>query len=374
MIAASGLSANALQDIEDYNDEIDAYRERESESSKNLWLGWARDSAYDLANDFENPDSSLAKDWNQYFQPLFSDPSKPATGAPIEIPDGIPSTAARRSTTTSTGDSNLSPIAETDNNSLGRELWISNGRVNGNTLLKDIHPGKGSSNPQGFTSVGAKTYFSADDGQSGEELWVSDGTEAGTFLLSDINPGPKDSSPRAITEVDGAIYFSAKTDRYGRELWKLSQPETSQAKNGGKNTTRDQEVELTRLVYAAAGKGRLRGKRNTSDEFIFSRENQFGAKRADQVIGFSAQEGDTIQLNAEAFPGFKRKRFKVVNSLRSFNRQLEQSSSIIYFQPLGELYFDRNGREPGLGDPKDSGLFAVLKGAPDLNATDIGLI
>ena len=77
--------------------------------------------------------------------------------------------------------------------------------------------------------MGAKTYFSADDGQSGEELWVSDGTEAGTFLLSDINPGPKDSSPRAITEVDGAIYFSAKTDRYGRELWKLGQPEKSQA-------------------------------------------------------------------------------------------------------------------------------------------------
>ena len=144
--------------------------------------------------------------------------------------------------------------------------------------------------------MGTKTYFSADDGQSGEELWVSDGTEAGTFLLSDINPGSKDSSPRSITEVDGDIYFSAKTDRYGRELWKLGQPETSQDKNGGKNSNRDQEVELTRLVYDSAGKGRLRGKRNTSDEFIFSRENQFGAKRADQIIGFSAQEGDTIQL------------------------------------------------------------------------------
>ena len=124
---------------------------------------------------------------------------------------------------------------------------------------------------------------------------MSDGTEAGTFLLSDINPGPKDSSPRAITEVDGAIYFSAKTDRYGRELWKLGQPETSQAKNGGTNTTRDQEVELTRLVYDAAGKGRLRGKRNTSDEFIFSRENQFGAKRADQAGEQLGRRHDSTQ-------------------------------------------------------------------------------
>ena len=370
MIAADGIEEEALESIETYNRRIDDYREYDDPE----WLNLARYSANRLATSsvVDNNDASLAEDWNRYYQPL-SDQSL-STSLPIRIPDGIPSTAARRSTTTSAGDSNLSPIAETDNNSLGRELWISDGRVNGNTLLKDIHPGEGSSNPQGFTSVGAKTYFSADDGQSGEELWVSDGTEAGTFLLSDINPGPKDSSPRAITEVDGAIYFSAKTDRYGRELWKLGQPETSQAKNGGKNTTRGQEVELTRLVYDAAGKGRLRGKRNTTDEFIFSREKQFGAKKADQIIGFSAQEGDTIQLNAEVFPGFKRKRFKVVNSLRSFNRQLEQSSSIIYFQPLGELYFDRNGREPGLGDPKDSGLFAVLKGAPDLNATDIGLI
>ena len=374
MIAAQGLSAEALEDIENYNNNIDLYRTSDDSDEENQWIRGARIHANSLANFNGNPDSSLAKDWNQYFQPLFSDPSKPATGAPIEIPDGIPSTAARRSTTTSTGDSNLSPIAETDNNSFGRELWISNGRVNGNTLLKDIHPGKGSSNPQGFTSMGAKTYFSADDGQSGEELWVSDGTEAGTFLLSDINPGPKDSSPRSITEVDGVIYFSAKTDRYGRELWKLGQPETSQAKNGGNNSNQDQDVELARLVYDAAGKGRQRGKRNTSDEFIFSRDNQFGAKRADHIIGFSAQEGDMIQLNADAFPGFKRKRFKVVNSLKSFNRQLEQSSSIIYFKPLGELYFDRNRREPGLGDPKESGLFAVLKGAPTLNATDISLI
>ena len=204
----------------------------------------------------------------------------------------------------------------------------------------------------------------------------SDGTEAGTFLLSDINPGQKDSSPRSITEVDGAIYFSAKTDQYGRELWKLGQPKSNKkrAQNSANNKNRDSDLDLTRLVYSSRGKGRLRGKRNTSDEFIFSRENQFGAKKADHIIDFSAQEGDTIQLNAEAFPGLKRKRFKVVTTLQSFNNQLEQSSSIIYFQPLGELYFDQNGRQPGLGDPKDSGLFAVLKGAPALNATDIGLI
>ena len=80
-----------------------------------------------------------------------------------------------------------------------------------------------------------------------------------------------------------------------------------------------------------------------------------------------------IQLNSQAFPGLERKHFKAVNTLQSFNNQLEQSSSIIYFEPLGELYFDQNGGKPGLGDPKESGLFAVLKGAPELRAASIGL-
>ena len=149
--------------------------------------------------------------------------------------------------------------------------------------------------------MGTKTYFSADDGQSGEELWVSDGTEEGTFLLADINAGSKDSSPRSITEADGAIYFSAKTDRYGRELWRLGQPKTNKTRTATRNSSRGQDIDLTRLVYDTPGKGRLRGKRNTSDEFIFSRNNQFGPKKADHIIGFAAQEGDILQLNAAAF-------------------------------------------------------------------------
>ena len=75
----------------------------------------------------------------------------------------------------------------------------------------------------------------------------------------------------------------------------------------------------------------------------------------------------------QAFPGLKQKRFKVVSSLQSFNRQLQEPNSIIYFEPLGELYFNQNGGKPGLGDPKVSGLFAVLKDAPKLRPDSIEL-
>jgi hypothetical protein len=135
-------------------------------------------------------------------------------------------------------------------------------------------------------------------------------------------------------------------------------------------------LDLVRLVYSSKGKGKLRGKRNTTDEFIFNRPKQFGASKADQITRFSISDGDSILLDSSAFPGLnqRRRRFKVAATLQDFNRELERNSNIIYFEPTGELYFDQNGRKAGFGDPKESGLFAILKGAPDLNPTDIGLI
>ena len=371
MIAADGIEPEAIDYIEDYNRNIDSYREYDDAEFLNLARYWANALATSIL--VENNDASLAEDWNQYYQPL-SDQSL-STSLPIRIPEGIPSNAASRSTDSSPDGSISIPSEDDNQNSLGRELWISNGKVKGNTLLKDINPGEGSSDPKGFVSVGTKTYFSANDGESGEELWISDGTESGTYMLSDINKGSKDSSPRSITEVEGIIYFSAKSDQHGRELWRIGTPSASVQSSKGTQQSNDskEDINLTRLVYDKRGKGRLLGQRNTNDEFIFSRTNQFGAKKADQITRFSSDGEDTIQLNANAFMGMTKLRFKATDTLQKFNRELNRESNIIYFEPTGELYFDQNGRESGLGDPKDSGLFAILKGAPELNPADLGL-
>ena len=363
MVAKDGIGLEATKFINDYNESIDQYRETKDK----FWLEAAKsDANFLLSSSLPNEnDSSLAEDWNQYFQSL-------SGLSPIQISSGVTSTAASRNTTVGS-DPNSN---EEDKNSQGRELWISNGKTDGNTLLKDIYPGKGSSDPKGFTTVGTKTYFSADDGQSGEELWVSDGTKSGTYLLSDINTGSKGSSPRSITDVDGSLYFSAKSERYGRELWRLENPESNKQKSRNSANISKQELqpELTRMVFSQRRQGRLRGKRNTTDEFVFSKDNQFGTKKADQITRFSSDEGDTIELNPNSFAGIKKRRFKTTNTLQKFNRELERKSNIIYFEPTGELYFDQNGRKAGFGDPKESGLFAILKGAPDLNPTDIGLV
>lgn len=356
MIAAQGLSKEALEDIESYNVNIDFYRTSDDSDEENSWIDGARSAADSLANVNDNPDSSLAKDWNRYFQPLFSDPTKPATGAPIEIPEGIPSTAARRSTITSPGETTDTPDAEDINNSLGRELWLSNGENNGSQLLKDIHPDAGSSNPRGFHNVGSKTYFSADDGVNGEELWVTDGTESGTYLVSDINKGSGDSSPRSINDLDGTIYFSAKTDQYGRELWRLD----------------DNQKKAVRIVSSGAGKKKLRALEGNANEFRFELNGQFGQRNADRITGFDATEGDQLALDADVFDGLDDLDLVIVGSKRELSDKSNNSAALIYFEPKGKLYFNQNGDESGYGD--EGGLFAILKGGPELTESAFRIV
>ena len=130
MIAADGIEAKAVEYIENYNERIDAYRKFENNKDA---LNSARFWADALATSIlvENNDASLAEDWNQYYQPL-SDQSL-STSLPIRIPDGIPSTAASKHRLFLKWQQSQSN--EEENNSLGRELWISNGKNGGNKLL-----------------------------------------------------------------------------------------------------------------------------------------------------------------------------------------------------------------------------------------------
>ncbi len=105
------------------------------------------------------------------------------------------------------------------------ELWASDGTAAGTRLLRDIRPGPAPSEPKGFTKLGTKVLFAADDGVHGRELWVSDGTARGTKLLADLDPRkdsggkPLSGDPRAFTHHAGAVYFAASHPSLGREVW-----------------------------------------------------------------------------------------------------------------------------------------------------------
>jgi ELWxxDGT repeat protein len=104
------------------------------------------------------------------------------------------------------------------NNTIGAELWILSSIDAQPSLVMNICPGSGSSNPRYLTYYRQKTLFlfQADDCFFGTELWRSDGTTAGTYMLKDISPGTFGSFPSYLTIMTSTLdslkdflYFSA---------------------------------------------------------------------------------------------------------------------------------------------------------------------
>ncbi len=96
-------------------------------------------------------------------------------------------------------------------------LWKSDGTNQGTELVKQFDP-----NLTWRISpyvMGAKIYFSADDGVNGAEFWESDGSTAGTKLLKDINVGLGGSAPFEFEQISGSLYFFANNGTT-TDLWK----------------------------------------------------------------------------------------------------------------------------------------------------------
>jgi ELWxxDGT repeat protein len=107
----------------------------------------------------------------------------------------------------------------TSSGGYGPELWKSNGTTAGTTLVNDINPGAGSSDPAHLANVNGTLYFAANDGVHGTELWKSNGTAAGTVMIADIEEGTYGSQPAGMTAYGGRVYFRAGTSYNGFEPW-----------------------------------------------------------------------------------------------------------------------------------------------------------
>ena len=95
--------------------------------------------------------------------------------------------------------------------SLGAELWESDGTGTGTFMVKDIYPGPSSAFNfyPFFTVIGTKIYFVANDGSGqGFCLWGSDGTSAGTQMIK-FNYLPTASSGiKNLVSLNNTLYFS----------------------------------------------------------------------------------------------------------------------------------------------------------------------
>ena len=229
-----------------------------------VWAAPARaDSPPALVRDlWPGPNSSSPRELTAYQGALYFTAADP-TGFGLWRSEGADVTAFKR--TDSAGRPAVAGGAlfmEAHEAATGRELWRSVGGAPP-TLVKDLEPGGGGSNPASLTAVGATVYFDAfttaggralwrsdgtadgtvpvktfgnqplraltaagpllyfvaDDGVHGRELWRSDGTAAGTFMVSDIAPASS-SSPSMLTPFAGGLVFAATDAANGLELWR----------------------------------------------------------------------------------------------------------------------------------------------------------
>jgi hypothetical protein len=124
------------------------------------------------------------------------------------------------------------------------------------------------------------------------------------------------------------------------------------------------------LIGAGKGADRLTGNAG-ADKFIFNTKDSFGKKGADTISDFKPDEGDMLVVNADALPGLSNPKLTTATSKSKLTASQKSGASLIYYQPLGQLFYDQNGSAKGYGS---GGLFAILTGAPSLSAENLGIL
>ncbi|HEX6864684.1 MAG TPA: hypothetical protein VF414_17770, partial [Thermoanaerobaculia bacterium] len=96
------------------------------------------------------------------------------------------------------------------NRPFGCEPWKSDGTREGTAMIRDLRPGRKSSNPSLFTRDRGRVLFVAFPG-----LWATDGTAAGTVNLARVSRG----SVEQILPHKGQVFFTVFSGN--AEVWKV---------------------------------------------------------------------------------------------------------------------------------------------------------
>ncbi len=166
-----------------------------------------------------------------------------------------------------------------------------------------------------------------------------------------------------ISDLDLAVLFDLGLDVIKWSSKREPQPELKSKPYDG-------------IIESVSGKGKLRGT-SGPDAFVFNRFEVFKKKFADKIIGFDASEGDTIAVSTVAFPaleGVPGISFRSTNKKKKLKKYSKKGYDFVYFEKKGRLYFDGNGSDKKWGDSDEGGLVAILKGKPELSASDFTLL
>ena len=108
----------------------------------------------------------------------------------------------------------------------GRELWRSDGTVQGTYMIKDIDAGPASSSPSLLLKFGNVVLFFVRKSYSTYDLWKTDGTAAGTVLVKDNISMANDSTDEVtianFTATTTTAFFTLTSASQEVDLWKTN--------------------------------------------------------------------------------------------------------------------------------------------------------
>lgn len=161
----------------------------------------------------------------------------------------------------------------------GTELWKYDALKGEASMVVDINPGTGSSNPKWMTKTDDKRiFFQADNGTNGAELWVTDGVN--TTMVMDIYADKTGSEPQGITALGNKVLFFAMDEESewspvisGAEgekwLW-VSDGTAAGTKRIGDTPTKLDNAGTEGLIVVVNGKGIFAGYDAVNNQTIWA--------------------------------------------------------------------------------------------------------
>ena len=124
------------------------------------------------------------------------------------------------------------------------------------------------------------------------------------------------------------------------------------------------------VLAGGQGKDKISGGAG-ADGFLFEQPGEFGKNSRDTITDFNPDEGDKVMISRKVFDGIDKVKLKVVAGKKNAKNADTEDSTFIYDDKKGILFFNENLDEEGWGD---GGVFARLKGAPELVDKDFTLV
>ena len=108
--------------------------------------------------------------------------------------------------------------------------------------------------------------------------------------------------------------------------------------------------------------------KSQNDEIIAPKK--YKKKFADKITNFNPTT-NTLKIDTDSFGIDSSATFAAANNKRTLKKLANKDFDFLYDQKKGGLYFNENGSDKGFGN---SGLIAILKGAPNLTASNLNFI